>query len=86
MPWPARLELGVGRLRVDSSFTIAPGANADDRLRRGVDRMRRRLELILGGQLARLGDVDSGGTLALTIAGPGEAMQTPAEDESYHST
>lgn len=82
MPWPAQLELGGGRLRIDSSFTVAPGS-ADDRLRRGVDRMRRRLELLAGGQLARLSDVEGSATLIVAIAGPGEIIQTPAEDESY---
>ncbi len=83
MPWPARLELTRGRLRIDSSFTVAPGTAADARLGRGVDRMRRRLELTLGGQLARVTDVEGNGTLSLTVAGPGEVIQTPAEDESY---
>jgi hexosaminidase len=82
MPWPAQLQLGTGRLRIDSSFSVAPGA-ADDRMRRGVDRTRKRLELMVGGQLVTMADVDGGATLTLAIAGPGEAIQTPTEDESY---
>lgn len=82
MPWPAQLELGKGRLRVDSSFTVSVGS-ADERMHRGVDRMRRRMELIVGGQLVTMADVESNGSLTLAIAGPGEAIQTPAEDESY---
>jgi hexosaminidase len=82
MPWPASLELRTGRLRIDSSFTVAAGT-ADDRMLRGVARMRQRLELLQGGQLARLEDAAGPATLVVAIAGPGEAVQTPAEDESY---
>jgi hexosaminidase len=82
MPWPAQLQLGTGRLRIDSSFAVAVGT-ADARMHRGVDRMRQRMELIVGGQLVTMADVDRGATLTLAIAGPGEAIQTPAEDESY---
>ncbi|HWA15823.1 MAG TPA: beta-N-acetylhexosaminidase [Gemmatimonadales bacterium] len=82
MPWPTQLQLGSGRLRLDSSFTVTPGA-VDERMLRGVDRMRKRLELIVGGQLLQLGNLAENGTLTLAIAGPGEAIQTPAEDESY---
>lgn len=82
MPWPAQLQLGTGKLRIDSSFTVATGTS-DDRMHRGVDRMRQRLELVVGGQLVTMADVAGNAILTLAIAGPGEAIQTPAEDESY---
>jgi hexosaminidase len=82
MPWPAQLQPGTGRLRLDSSFTVTSGS-VDARMQHGIDRMRKRLELITGGQLLRLTNADSNGLLRLAIAGPGETIQTPAEDESY---
>lgn len=82
MPWPASLTLGTGRLRIDSSFTVNVGS-ADPRMQRGVDRMRLRLELVVGGQLATMANVPGKATLTLAIAGPGEAVQSPAEDETY---
>lgn len=85
MPWPAQLELGTGRLRIDSSFTVNVGG-ADARMQRGVDRMRQRMELLIGGQLATVSAVDGPATVTLAIAGPGEAIQSPAEDESYGLT
>jgi len=84
MPLPAEWQPGPGRLRLDSSFTIATTGHSDARLRRGVERLRRRLEARLGVPLADTALTDSTrATLQIDLAGPGEPVQTPDEDESY---
>jgi hexosaminidase len=87
MPLPARLTLDAGRLPLDSTFTVATAGFTDDRLRRGL---RRTLEWI-GAEIGQPVGHDSSAPagdarLVLKVAGPGQAVQTPDEDESYHLT
>lgn len=81
MPLPAELSLGAGRLRVDSTFAVEVRGFADDRLHRAVERALRRLEARIGQPLSR--EPGPAARLILRVGGPGEAVQTPEEDESY---
>lgn len=79
MPVPSRVAWREGRLRVDSLFGVtARGAAGDARLDRAVARFRLRL-----GALTGFGSRDRGPGLALAVAAPGEAVQSPTEDERY---
>ena len=79
MPVPATLAWGEGRLRLDSAFTVTIGSPAGDgRLARGVARFRDRLGRATGLLMGR-GKVG----LVVQVKGPGEKIQSPAEDESY---
>jgi hexosaminidase len=89
MPLPAQLTLGAGRLRVDSTFGATTQGFTDGRLRRGVLRALVRLEARIGQPVRRDLEgtaADSAARLVLRVAGPGEAVQTPEEDESYRLT
>lgn len=84
MPVPVSLQWGTGRLRLDSTFSVAMVPQGDLRLLRAVVRMTRRLEARLGVPLTRdIGSDPTRATLYVVAAGPGEPVQTPAEDESY---
>jgi hexosaminidase len=84
MPVPASLQWGTGRLRIDSTFTVAVRPQGDGRLVRAVARMTRRLEARLGVPLAKdLASDPARATLVVEADGPGQAVQTPTEDESY---
>lgn len=79
MPVPASLVWQVGRLRLDSSFSVrVAGSRRDDRLARGVERFLRRAGSATGLLLGR-----GAGGLELSVAGPGQRVQSPEEDESY---
>jgi hexosaminidase len=84
MPVPSSLQWGAGRIRLDSTFTVAVRPQTDGRLVRAVARMTRRLEARLGVPLAKDPVVDPArATLVIEAAGPGQDVQTPTEDESY---
>jgi hexosaminidase len=79
MPVPASLSWRVGRLRLDSAFSVRSLVpRRDDRLDRAIARFVRRAEastaLILNRGVAGL---------TVTVRGPGEPSQSPSEDESY---
>ncbi|HEU5220359.1 MAG TPA: family 20 glycosylhydrolase, partial [Gemmatimonadales bacterium] len=79
MPVPSSLSWGEGRLRLDSTFHVeshTPGP--DPRLARALDRFRARL-----GAMTGFGIPSGAGGLAVTVAGPGEAVQSPDENERY---
>jgi len=84
MPVPASLTWGTGRLRLDRTFTVAVRPRTDGRLVRAAARMTRRLEVRLGVPAGRpRAGTPARATLVVVADGPGELIQTPAEDESY---
>jgi hexosaminidase len=85
MPLPERLTLEPGRLPLDSSFTATTTGYRDDRLHRALTRALERLSAEIG-QPVRLdrASAPDDARLVLRVAGPGLAVQTPEEDESYH--
>ena len=79
MPVPASVSWRVGRLRLDSAFSLrAMGPLRDDRLDRAIARFIRRAEGITGLILNR-----GAAGLTLAVVGTGGRVQSPAEDESY---
>lgn len=84
MPVPASVRFGAGRLAVNKSFTVAARGHVDDRLRAGIDRAVRRLEGRTVVEMARgLAADAAGATLVVECRGPGRAVPSVEEDESY---
>jgi hexosaminidase len=84
MPVPASVQFGAGRLAVTKSFTVAATGHVDDRLRAGIDRAVRRLEGRTVMEFARGLSTDAGAaTLVVDCRGPGRAVPSVDEDESY---
>ena len=83
MPVPATLVRQPGLLRLDSTFGVSGGAPGDGRLSRAVARAMARLERRIGTALAKSEERRGSRALILEIDGPGEAVQSPDEDESY---
>ena len=83
MPVPATMVRQPGLLRLDSTFGVTGAAPGDGRLQRAIARAITRLERRIGTALGkRAGDSGDAG-LILQVIGPGEAVQSPEEDESY---
>jgi len=79
MPVPATVRWETGRMRLDSLVMVGvDGPKEDGRLARGVTRFMRRAEQQTG-LILRPGV----GGIGLRVAGPGQQVQTPSEDESY---
>src|SRR5438309_478779 len=84
MPVPASLQTQTGRLAITSSFSVTTKNYSDDRLRAGILRMIKRLAgrtvLTLPADLA---SDESAATLVVQCDGPGEAIPSLTENESY---
>lgn len=83
MPVPRSLTLGQGRLRLDSSFSVALTAQTDPRLTRAVARAIGRLARRTALTLSAAPVADSVARLAIAAAAAGQAIQSETEDESY---
>ena len=84
MPVPASVRFGPGRLAVDKAFAVAAAGHVDERLRAGIDRAVRRLEGRTVLELARgLAADPARATLLVEARGPGRAVPSLDEDESY---
>ena len=83
MPVPRSLTFGQGRLRLDSSFSVALTAQTDPRLTRAVARAIGRLARRTALTLTAVPVADSVARLAIAAAAPGQAIQSETEDESY---
>lgn len=81
MPLPVEMSTGPGRLRLDSAFAARVPESADGRLRAGIRRALLRLAARIGQPIAE--SFGQAGRLTVLVAGAGEAVQTPDEDESY---
>ena len=84
MPVPASVSFGEGRLPVTKSFTVAARGHKDARLLAGVERALRRLEGRTVMELPRGLSADAAAAaLVVEAAGPGRAVPSVEEDESY---
>ncbi len=84
MPVPRSLTLGAGRLTLDSEFRVAVTSLSDARLARGVARMLVRLGRRTALTLSPEAGLDTlAARLVIAARGPGQAIQTETEDESY---
>jgi hexosaminidase len=83
MPVPATMVRQPGLLRLDSTFGVTSGEPGDGRLQRAIARAIGRLERRTGTALGKR-IADSGrARLTVEVGGPGEAVQSPEENESY---
>ncbi|MCM3904544.1 MAG: family 20 glycosylhydrolase [Pyrinomonadaceae bacterium] len=84
MPVPLSARFDTGRLPVNKSFTVAVRGQVDPRLKAGIDRALRRIEGRTVLELARgLAGDGATATLVLESGGPGKAVPSVEEDESY---
>jgi hexosaminidase len=83
MPLPTTLEFHAGQLRLDSSFTTVVPGFSDRRLHDAVGRALARLSRRIAQPVASEPALTGAGTLTVQVAGAGETIQTPDEDESY---
>ncbi len=83
MPVPASVRIEPGRLPIDKSFRVAVTRHGDARLLRGVARALLRLKARTGVEFSHAIAKDAAAALVIEVAGPGEAVQSIAEDESY---
>jgi len=83
LPVPAALEPGRGRLAVEADFSVALRGHAEPRLEKAAERFLRRLADATGLPIRTA--AAGGGPVTLTVhcGGPGEPVQSPAENESY---
>lgn len=82
MPVPASVIWESGRMRMDSTFTVRVlGQPKDARLDRAVTRFVKRAERQTGLSLNK-----GGRGIDVRVQGPGQAVQSPTEDESYRLT
>jgi hexosaminidase len=84
MPVPASVNWTGGRVPLLPTFTVAVAGFSDARLRAAIDRAMRRLEGRTGYTLARtLAAGSAAATLVVDCRGPGNAIPSIDEDESY---
>ncbi len=83
MPEPAHLSVQSGVLPLTTSFTAATDSFHDQRLDDAIARMLTQLENHTGLQIALTPSASKSATLLITVDGPGEAVQSVDEDESY---
>jgi hexosaminidase len=83
MPEPAHLAVQTGSLPLSTSFTAATSSFHDDRLDSAISRMLAQLEYHTGLQIALTPASSGAATLTISVDGPGEAIQSVDENESY---
>ncbi|WP_263452126.1 beta-N-acetylhexosaminidase [Hyalangium gracile] len=83
MPVPASLQFRDGRLPVTAAFSIHVQGSTDRRLEEALRRMLRRLEGRTSLTLSREPAEPQKATLVLEVKGPGNALPTLGDDESY---
>ncbi|MGA7521665.1 MAG: family 20 glycosylhydrolase [Acidobacteriaceae bacterium] len=82
MPQPAQLTAGSGELPIAAGFTIGSNRPDDARLNAAIQWTVRRLKMATGVVIPEA-PVSGSASVAMTVDGPGEAVQGPDEDESY---
>jgi hexosaminidase len=83
MPEPAHLSVQSGDLPLTTAFTAATDSFHDDRLDNAIARMLVQLENHTGLQINTSPAASKTATLLVTVDGPGEAIQSVDENESY---
>jgi hexosaminidase len=83
MPVPSSVQIGTGRLRVDSSFSVRLTGYTEPRLERAVERFLRQLSRQTAIPLAGKPSVSSKTILLIHTDHGGREIQELGEDESY---
>jgi hexosaminidase len=86
MPQPTSLHVGDGAFEITPTITVSLPRTRSERLQRAVLRALKRLEDKTGTPLPRQLVADSRGTLIVSVASDGGAVQSVDEDESYSLT
>jgi hexosaminidase len=85
MPVPRLVSFRPGRMELKSSFTAATLEFTDARLQRAIDRTIKRLGDRTGFEFPRIAPKDPwSASLVIRCTGPGSAVPTLNEDESYY--
>src|ERR1700722_20261143 len=82
-PQPAHLSVEAGELKLTPAFTTVSDRFHDARLDEAIGRALLRLQSQTGLQIATAPARGSAGTLTITVDGPGEAVQSLDENETY---
>lgn len=83
MPVPYSVKFGPGRLAIDRNFTMAATKFSDERLQHAMDRAVLRLKRRTGLTLLERPAAAASPTLAVKVDGPGMAVASLEEDETY---
>jgi hexosaminidase len=83
MPVPSSIQRDQGFFRIGPEFAVNYARFHDERLEAGLDRMLKRLQYTSGVQLPHLAAAGGNAALTIDVSGPGEAVQSLDEDESY---
>ncbi len=83
MPVPYSVKSQPGRLAIDANFTVAATKFSDERLQHAMDRAVLRLKRRSGLTLIEHPASGAAPTLTVKVDGPGMAVQSLEEDESY---
>jgi len=84
MPWPKKISLKAGKLRIDSGFLVSLKGHQDSRISRALDRFNQRLSDQTGIPLTSGKEAEAPKIpLEILCQGPGEKVQSVREDESY---
>ena len=83
MPIPSSVQIGTGRLLVDSSFSVALNGYTEPRLDRAVERFLRQLSRQTGIPLAVKPNVTTKAVLVVHTDHASKEIQELSEDESY---
>ena len=86
MPLPAQTSVSAGRFLLTMQFSASVAAFQDARLEGALQRTLQQLRRRTGLPLNQARSEGSAGQLTLEVAGPGEAIQSVDEDESYRLT
>jgi hexosaminidase len=81
MPWPASVQVGSGRLRIDSGFSVALTGHTEARLDRAVQRFLRQLSRKTALPLS--GKASTKATLTMHTDHVSKEVQELGEDDSY---
>lgn len=85
MPLPSSIQRGDGSLALNAHFHAGFGGSHDSRLDAAMDRFLRRLDRQCGSirRMQHDAGADAASLLTVQVAGPGDAVQSLDEDESY---
>jgi len=83
MPQPSHLSTQEGRLTLSPSFAVITDHYRDARLDAALARSLERIETQTGISIPTSPSPGASGTLALSVDGPGQPIQSVDEDESY---
>ncbi len=86
MPQPSSLEAGSGHFMLTADFAAATDKSHDERLDEAIERGMKRLAFETGLQFSTQPTAGAAAQFLISVDGPGEAVQSVDENESYSLT